>query len=125
VSYPHSLTEDLYKYKLFEENNEIKIFKNNIDKLYERLYKIELEDENIKNKLIEYIKKEYVYVQVNWIQIEQKQKLFIKMDEIEYPIKMKYIMKDKNILMKLLKEKIIGNKPCFHYIDKNNLEVYV
>ena len=125
TQYPHSLTNNLYKYKLFEENNEIKIFKNNVDKLYEKLYKIELEDETIKNKLIEYIKKEYVYVQIKWIQIEQKQKMFIKMDEIEYTIKMKYLMKDKNILMKLLKEKIIDIKPCFHYIDKNQLEVFI
>ena len=125
VLYPHSLTNDLHKYKLFEENNEIKLFKNNVDKLYEKLYKIELEDETIKNKLIEYIKNEYVYVQVKWIQNEQKQKMFIKMDEIEYPIKMTYIMKDKQILMKLLKEKIIINKPCFHYLDDNQLEVYI
>jgi len=125
VTYSHSLTNDLHKYKLFEENNEIKIFKNNVDKLYEKLYKIELEDETIKNKLIEYIKKEYVYVQVKWIQSEQKQKLFIKMDGIDYSIKMHYLMKDKEYLMKLIKEKIILNKPCFNYIDENNLEVYI
>ena len=47
------------------------------------------------------------------------------MDEIEYTIKIKYLMKDKNILMKLLKEKIIDIKPCFHYIDKNQLEVFI
>lgn len=125
ATYPHSLTNDLHKYKLFEENNEIKIFKNNVDKLYEKLYKIEIEDEHIKNKLIEYIKNEYVYVQHKWIHSEQKQILFIKMNEIEYPIKMSYIMKDKHILMELLKEQIILDKPCFHYIDKNKLEVYI
>jgi len=122
---PFSLVQDLYKYKLFEENNGIKLFKNNVNKLQERLYKIELEDETIKNKLIELIKKEYVYVQNKWVQSEKKEKFFIKMDEIEYPIKITYLIKDINILKKLIKEEIIVTKPCFYYIDKKKLEVFI
>ena len=125
TTYESGLKSILKTSQLFIENNEIKLIKNHNNELHEKLYKIEPVDKSIKDKLIEWIQNNELYIEHEWLITEQEDILFIKHDNVKHLINISYLRKDNETLIKLLREKIISEKPCFHIVDENTLEVYI
>jgi hypothetical protein len=108
----------------FIKDNKLYLRKIEEEKIFEVEYEIIFNDNSINMYNIQKLIDDKQFNITNKWDMHQ-QKCIFSISNTEYIIEYKLIKNYNNILLKEIKEYIQREKPCFNYVDKQELEVYI